>query len=96
MTTAEASQILGVQDDASSEELKRAYREKARLYHPDVNSGQQATSDMAQVNLAYEVLSGCTLLDSAVVASFPDLFGSGLDDFKPSPKKTIDKQPTMF
>lgn len=49
--------LLGVDSDASREELKRAYREKAREYHPDVNRDERATAQFKTIHRAYEVLS---------------------------------------
>jgi hypothetical protein len=50
-------ELLGVDEGATSEELKRAYREQARRYHPDVNDDDRANVQFQVVRRAYEVLS---------------------------------------
>ena len=54
-------QILGVPETATDEEVKRAYRELARKYHPD-NYHDNPLSDLAQekmkeINAAYEEIA---------------------------------------
>lgn len=50
-------QVLGVSRDASPDDLKKAYRQLARQYHPDVNKGTGAEERFKEINEAYEVLS---------------------------------------
>ncbi|MDH4139124.1 MAG: molecular chaperone DnaJ [Coriobacteriia bacterium] len=46
--------ILGVKKDASSDEIKKAFRKLARKYHPDAGGSEER---FKEVNEAYEVLS---------------------------------------
>jgi molecular chaperone DnaJ len=50
-------EVLGISRTASSEEIKRAYRNLARKYHPDVNKQPGAETKFKEINEAYEVLS---------------------------------------
>jgi molecular chaperone DnaJ len=49
--------VLGVSRDASAEEIKKAFRTKARETHPDVSDGDNAEEEFKRINEAYEVLS---------------------------------------
>jgi molecular chaperone DnaJ len=63
--------ILGVNKDASQDDIKKAYRKLARKYHPDLNPGDKtAEQKFKEANEAYEVLG-----DSKKRAEY-DQFGS--------------------
>ena len=51
-------QVLGLDKDASIEDIKKAYRKLARKYHPDLNpNDKEANTKFQQINEANEVLS---------------------------------------
>lgn len=49
--------ILDVDEDVSTDDLKRAFHKKARELHPDVSSDEDAEEKFKKVNEAYSVLS---------------------------------------
>jgi DnaJ-class molecular chaperone len=49
--------ILGVSRNATSEEIKKAYRKLALQWHPDRNKSPEANGKFKEVNEAYEILS---------------------------------------
>ena len=47
--------VLGVSRDASDDEIKKAYRELSKKYHPDLNPGDEsAAKRMSEINAAYD------------------------------------------
>ena len=50
-------ETLGVNENASADEIKKSYRKLARKYHPDINKDESAVDKFKEINAAYEVLS---------------------------------------
>ena len=51
-------EVLGVDKSASDEDIKKAFRKQARLYHPDLHpDDKEAEAKFKEINEAYEVLS---------------------------------------
>lgn len=50
-------ETLEINEKATADEIKKAYRKLARKYHPDVNKDPQAEEKFKEINAAYEVLS---------------------------------------
>lgn len=49
--------VLGISKNANDDEIKRAYRKKAKQFHPDVNKESDAEEKFKEVSTAYEALS---------------------------------------
>ena len=49
--------VLGVERTATADEIRKAYRNLARKYHPDVNKEDDAATKFAEVQEAYDTLS---------------------------------------
>lgn len=84
-------QTLGVPRDADTRQIKRAYRDLARKYHPDVNKEPGAEDRFKEINRAYEVLSepetrarydrfGEAGVSSAAGAGYPDFGDMGFSE----------------
>ncbi|MHA1271621.1 MAG: molecular chaperone DnaJ [Candidatus Helarchaeota archaeon] len=81
-------EVLGISRDASTEEIKSAFRKLALKYHPDRNKSPEATEKFKEIGEAYEVLSDPDkrrIYDQYGHAglqgtSFTDFTGIGLED----------------
>jgi molecular chaperone DnaJ len=77
---------LGVARDASGDDIRRAYRQLAKQYHPDVNKDPQAEERFKQINEAYAVLSdddrrrSYDRFGTADLSGLPTDFGFGFSD----------------
>lgn len=50
-------EVLGVEKNATEEEIKKAYRKMAKKYHPDANPSEDAAAKFKEASEAYAVLS---------------------------------------
>ena len=74
--------VMGVERDASQDEIKRSYRKLARKYHPDVSKATDAEARFKEVGEAYAVLK-----DPEKRSAY-DQLGEGLkagQEFRPPP-----------
>lgn len=67
-------EVLGLQKGATDAEIKKAYRQMAKKYHPDVNKEPGAEEKFKEVNEAYEVLS-----DPQKKANYDQFGHAGMD-----------------
>src|SRR5438093_6994204 len=49
-------EVLGIRKSASEDEIKKAFRAKARQFHPDVNKSPDAEAQFKELSEAYEIL----------------------------------------
>src|SRR5215469_6738346 len=80
--------ILGVPVDANTDTIKRAYRQLARRYHPDL-AGPDGAVQMKRINRAYDVLSDAEkrLNYDAIAGGSIDLRKGGLTRPRPVARK---------
>ena len=79
----QAAQVLGLKGEINNTDIKKAYREKARLYHPDRNPS--GADMMKLINAAYEVLKNTqalTVEENATLAEYPEILSKVLNEIK--------------
>ncbi len=74
--------VLGVEKDATQDDIKKAFRKLARKYHPDINTGEDAEEKFKAISEANEVLG-----DPEKRAAYDQLGSSWQqgEDFRPPP-----------
>jgi molecular chaperone DnaJ len=81
-------EVLGLGRSASTDDIKRAFRQKARQYHPDVNKEEGAEAQFKEISEAYEVLidddkrSAYDRFGHAAVSGTGGAGGPGFDPFQ--------------
>jgi len=75
-------EVLGIDKNASADDIKRAYRRLAIKYHPDKNAGnKEAEAKFKECAEAYEVLSDATKRQQYDQYGHDGLRGAGMHDF---------------
>jgi len=77
-------EVLGINRDASHEDIKKAFRKLAFQYHPDRNHDANASDKFKEINEAYEVLSDedkRAAYDRYGHAGAENIFGRGFEGF---------------
>lgn len=76
-------EVLGIQKGASEDEIKKAYRKKARENHPDLHpeKADECEEKMKEINEAYAVLSDSEKRQRYDQFGHSGLDGSGMDGF---------------
>jgi len=78
MTLSDYYNILGLKNDSSVDEIKKAYRIKARLYHPDINPSPEAKDLFIAATEAYEFL----LANHNRVKSDSEAYEKAMEDWR--------------
>jgi hypothetical protein len=78
MTISDYYVTLGLSAGSSVEEIKKAYRKKAREYHPDINHSPDAKDIFILITEAYEFL----IANSDKIASDEQAYNQVMDDWR--------------
>jgi DnaJ-class molecular chaperone len=78
MTLNDYYEILGLSSDSSLDEIKKAYRKKARLYHPDINPSADAKDKFISITEAYEFL----ITNHDRIKSDEELYKQAMEDWR--------------
>ncbi len=78
-------EVLEVPKNADENEIKKAFRNLARKYHPDINKSENAVEKFKEINEAYQILSDQEKRDAydryGHAGIDPNAFGGGFGGF---------------
>ena len=92
MTPMDYYKILGLPEDSSIDEIKKAYRRKARLYHPDINPAPDAKDRFIAITEAYEFL----LANHEKIKSDDQAYQQAMEDWRKYRQDRSRKRATVY
>lgn len=92
MTLTDYYEILGIPVNSTIEEIKRAYRKKARLYHPDINPAPDAKDHFISITEAYEFL----IANHEKINTDEEAYQKAMDDWRKYRQDRSRKRATVY
>jgi hypothetical protein len=92
MTITDYYEILSIPFNSSIDEIKKAYRRKARLYHPDINPSPDAKDHFISITEAYEFL----IANHDKIKSDDQLYQQAMDDWRKYRQDRSRKRATVY
>jgi len=92
MTLTDYYEILGLPVNSSVEEIKKAYRRKARLYHPDINPSPAAKDLFISITEAYDFL----IANYEKIKSNDQAYQKAMDDWRKYQQYRSRKRATAY
>jgi hypothetical protein len=92
MTITDYYEILGIPFNSSVDEIKKAYRKKARLYHPDINPSPDAKDHFISLTEAYEFL----ITNHDKIKSDEQVYQQAMDDWRKYRQDRSRKRATVY
>ena len=92
MTQTDYYELLGLPADSSVEEIKKAYRKKARLYHPDINPSPNAKDLFIRITEAYDSL----IANHEKIKTDEQAFNQAIEDWRKYRQNRSRKQATIY
>ena len=92
MTITDYYEILGIQSNASTDDIKKAYRKKARLYHPDINPSPDAKDHFISITEAYEFL----IANHEKIKTDDQLYQQAMEDWRKYRQDRSRKRATVY
>ena len=92
MNLTEYYEILGLPVNSSIDEIKKAYRRKARLYHPDINPAPDAKDRFISITEAYEFL----MANHEKIRSDDQAYQQAMEDWRKYRQDRSRKRATVY